>query len=494
VSRGETAPELCRLEAGEAARLVRRRKITAAELTAALIRRLEETEPLLNAYTGLRLERALRDAREVDRALDRGEAPGPLAGVPMAVKDNICQSGLPTTCGSRHLAGYRPPQDATVVRRLREAGAILLGKTNLDEFAMGSSTEHSAFGPTRNPWDPERVPGGSSGGSAAAVAAGSALLALGSDTGGSVRQPAAFCGLVGLRPTWGTVSRSGLVAFASSLDQVGSLARSVGDCALIHGVITGRDPRDSRSMNRPDAAAPDEAAGLRIGVFHGAGESPDPEVARCFNEALDLLAGLGCELEEVALPHHDYGVAVYAFIAAAEASSNLGRYDGVVYGRREGEEEGLWAMYGRTRSLGLGPEVKRRVLLGTHALRAGYVEQCYQQAGRVRTLIRDDHRRAFERVDMVCCPTTLTPAFRLGERTDRPLRMYQSDVNTVCSSLAGLPAITVPCGLAAGRLPVGLQFIGPAHGEPALFRGARAYEAASGIRSPAPGAGGTGAA
>jgi aspartyl-tRNA(Asn)/glutamyl-tRNA(Gln) amidotransferase subunit A len=408
----------------------------------------------------------------------------------MAVKDNICQSGLPTTCGSRHLAGFRAPRDATVVRRLREAGAVLLGKTNLDEFGMGSSTEHSALGPTRNPWDGERVPGGSSGGSAAAVAAGSALGALGSDTGGSVRQPAAFCGLVGLRPTWGSVSRSGLVAFASSLDQVGPLARSVDDCELLFNVIAGRDPLDSRTVDRPAGDGPPDMAGLRIGVFRGGGV-PDAEVARCFDGALRHLEDLGCRLETVDLPHHEYGVAVYAFIAAAEASSNLGRYDGVRYGRREGEDGGLRAMYDETRSRGLGPEVKRRILLGTHALQAGYADRCYLQAGRVRTLIRDDHRRAFERVDVVCCPTTLTPAFRLGERTDKPLRMYESDVNTVGSSLAGLPAVSVPCGLAADRLPVGLQFIGPAHGEPALLGVARAYEAASGNRNLAPGTGRT---
>ncbi len=375
-----------------------------------------------------------------------------------------------------------------MVRRLRCAGAVLLGKTNLDEFAMGSSTEHSAFGPTRNPWDIRCVPGGSSGGSAAAVAAGSALGALGSDTGGSVRQPAAFCGVVGLRPTYGTVSRYGLVSLASSLDQVGPIARSVADCALINGVIRGRDPRDSSSVDLPDSGPVEPThrglEGMRLGVLRPPADAgPAPEVQRLFGESLELLRSLGAELEQVDLPHHHHGVAVYAFSAAAEAGSNLGRYDGVRFGERLGEELGLEGMYVKTRSRGFGPEVKRRILLGTHALRAGYYEECYLQAQKARTLILGDYREAFRTVDMICCPTTMTPAFRLEERTENPLEMYQSDVNTVCSSLAGLPAISVPCGLAGDRLPVGLQFTGPAHGEPALFRAARAFEDVSGYRN-----------
>ncbi len=488
--------ELHRLEAGQAGDLVRRRDVSAAELTAAVISRIEETEPALSAYTGLCLERAMDDARAVDRALDRGADAGPLAGVPMAVKDNICLAGLPTTCGSRHLAAYHPPEDATVVQRLRRAGAVLLGKTNLDEFAMGSSTEHSAFGPTRNPWDRDRVPGGSSGGSAAAVAAGSALGALGSDTGGSVRQPAAFCGVVGLRPTYGTVSRYGLVSLASSLDQVGPIARSVADCALINGVIRGRDPRDSSSLDLSEHTSPEvdtgDLQGLRVGIPRDPDTpGPDPEVNRLFGESLDLLRSLGADLEELHLPHRRYGVAVYAFSAAAEAASNLGRFDGIRFGERRGESAGLEGLYVQTRSQGFGPEVKRRILLGTHALRAGYYEECYLQAQKVRTLILDDYAQAFRTVDVICCPTTMTPAFCLGERTENPLEMYQSDVNTVCSSLAGLPAISIPCGFSDGRLPVGLQFTGPAHGEHLLFRAAQAFEKRSGFRNmAAPVAGG----
>jgi aspartyl-tRNA(Asn)/glutamyl-tRNA(Gln) amidotransferase subunit A len=480
-----TTSDLWRLEAGRARDLVARRDLSAVDLAAAVIARLEETEPLLNAYTGLRLERAMDEARALDRALEGGAEAGPLAGVPVAVKDNICLAGLPTTCGSRHLADYQPPEDATVVRRLRRAGAVLLGKTNLDEFAMGSSTEHSAFGPVRNPWDPARVPGGSSGGSAAAVAAGSALAALGSDTGGSVRQPAALCGVVGLRPTYGAVSRSGLVSLASSLDQVGPLARSVRDCALIHRVIAGRDPRDSSSVEPPPAgdAAPG-IGGLRIGVPRGRGAgTTDAEVGRCFEDALVRLRSLGAEVLDIELPHQAFGVAVYAFTTAAEAASNLGRYDGIRFGERFGEARGLEGLYRETRSRGFGPEVKRRVLLGTHALCAGYVEQSYVQAQKVRTMMLDEYRRAFAAVDVVCCPTAATPAFQLGERTEDPLTMYRSDEFTVCSSLAGLPSISVPCGLAGGTLPTGLQFTGPAHAEELLFRVAGAYEAAAGYRN-----------
>jgi len=480
-----SAADLWRLDAAGARDLVVRREISATGLAASVIARLEETEPVLNAYTGLRLEQAMEEARALDRDLDCGAHAGPLAGVPVAVKDNICLSGLPTTCGSRHLAGYCPPEDATVVQRLRRAGALLLGKTNLDEFAMGSSTEHSAFGPSRNPWDPERVPGGSSGGSAAAVAAGSALAALGSDTGGSVRQPAAFCGVVGLRPTYGAVSRSGLVSLASSLDQVGPVTRSVRDCALLHRVIAGRDPRDSSSVSpSPAGDASEGVGGLRIGVTRGprAGAA-DPELSRLFEEALDLLRSLGAEVVDIELPHHEYGVAVYVFTTAAEAASNLGRYDGVRYGVRLGDGGNLEELYRETRSRGFGPEVKRRVLLGTHALCAGYVERRYVQAQKVRTLILGDYRGAFAAVDVVCCPTAATPAFRLGERTEDPLEMYRSDEFTVCSSLAGLPAISVPCGLVGGLLPAGLQFIGPAHAEELLFRVAGAYECASGYRN-----------
>lgn len=449
-----------------------------------------------NAFITVTPEVALQRASDSDQRRANDAATGSMDGIPIAVKDLFCTEGVLTTAASHILDGFVPTYESTVSAKLRDAGAVMLGKTNLDEFAMGSSTEHSAFGPTRNPWDRDRVPGGSSGGSAAAVAAGSALGALGSDTGGSVRQPAAFCGVVGLRPTYGTVSRYGLVSLASSLDQVGPIARSVADCALINGVIRGRDPRDSSSLDLSEHTSPEvdtgDLQGLRVGIPRDPDTpGPDPEVNRLFGESLDLLRSLGADLEELLLPHRRYGVAVYAFSAAAEAASNLGRYDGIRFGERRGESAGLEGLYVQTRSQGFGPEVKRRILLGTHALRAGYYEECYLQAQKVRTLILDDYAQAFRTVDVICCPTTMTPAFCLGERTENPLEMYQSDVNTVCSSLAGLPAISIPCGFSDGRLPVGLQFTGPAHGEHLLFRAAQAFEKRSGFRNmAAPVAGG----
>lgn len=400
----------------------------------------------------------------------------------MAVKDIICTQELPTTCGSRILEGWLPPYDATVVTRLRDAGAIVLGKTNLDEFAMGSSTENSAFGPTRNPWDLERVPGGSSGGSAAAVAAGMAPLALGSDTGGSIRQPAGFTGVVGLKPTYGRVSRYGLVAFASSLDQIGPMTRTVADAALLLRVIAGHDPRDSTSADLPvpdyAAALNGRADGLRIGIAREAfGAGLQPEVREAVMAAAGVLEGLGASLTEVSLPAIDYALPTYYLLATSEASANLARYDGVQYGLRVRTDD-IFSMYTRTRRQGFGSEVKRRIMLGTYALSAGYYEGFFLKAQRVRTLVRKDFLDAFARVDLVLMPVSPTVAFRLGEKVDDPLQMYLADVYTIPVNLAGLPGISVPCGLAGG-LPIGLQLIGRPFDEATVLRAAHAYEQAA---------------
>lgn len=400
----------------------------------------------------------------------------------MAVKDIICTQELPTTCGSRILEGWLPPYDATVVTRLRDAGAIVLGKTNLDEFAMGSSTENSAFGPTRNPWDLERVPGGSSGGSAAAVAAGMAPLALGSDTGGSIRQPAGFTGVVGLKPTYGRVSRYGLVAFASSLDQIGPMTRTVADAALLLRVIAGHDPRDSTSADLPvpdyAAALNGRADGLRIGIAREAfGAGLQPEVREAVMAAAGVLEGLGASLTEVSLPAIDYALPTYYLLATSEASANLARYDGVQYGLRVRTDD-IFSMYTRTRRQGFGSEVKRRIMLGTYALSAGYYEGFFLKAQRVRTLVRKEFLDAFARVDLVLMPVSPTVAFRLGEKVDDPLQMYLADVYTIPVNLAGLPGISVPCGLAGG-LPIGLQLIGRPFDEATVLRAAHAYEQAT---------------
>ncbi len=408
-------------------------------------------------------------------------ASGPLAGVRIAVKDNLCTRGMPTTCASRVLAGWVPPYDAHVVERLRDAGAAVVGKTNLDEFAMGSSTENSAFGPTLNPWDTTRIPGGSSGGSAAAVASGMVPMALGSDTGGSVRQPAALCGVVGLKPTYGRVSRYGLVAFGSSLDVVGTLTRTVPDAARLLGVIAGHDPRDSTSLDVPvpDYASTVDAPleGLTLGVpreFFGAGL--DAEVEAAVRAALDVYRGLGAKVVDVSLPTSPHALATYYLVATAEASGNLARYDGVHYGHRAA---GPGDVYGRSRDEGLGAEVKRRILLGTYALSSGYRDAYYLKALRVRRLIKADHEAAFGSCDVIVGPTSPTAAFRLGERTADPLRMYLADIYTIGANLAGLPAISVPCGFTTGGLPIGLQLIAPVLAEERLLRAARMYERAT---------------
>ena len=434
----------------------------------------------LGAFNAVTAEAARARAEAIDSAVAAGEDPGPLAGVPVALKDNLCTRGVPTTCSSRILEGWVPPYDATVVELLGAAGAVVVGKTNMDEFAMGSSTENSAFGPTRNPRDPERVPGGSSGGSAAAVAGGLTPLALASDTGGSIRQPAALCGIVGMKPTYGRVSRYGLVAFASSLDQIGPMARTVGDAALLYSVIAGHDPLDSTSIPEPvgdlTGALAGDVEGLRVGVVSElCGEGIDDDVLARLDAAATALASAGAEVGEVSVPAAVFGLSAYFLIAPAEASSNLARYDGVRYGLRV-PAAGAVDMNVATRTAGFGDEVKRRIMLGTFALSAGYYDAYYGKALKVRTLVVRDFAAAYERFDVLLAPTSPTVAFRIGERTENPLAMYLSDVCTVASNLAGHPAISVPFGSGADGLPVGLQVLAPALGEDVMFRAAAALE------------------
>jgi aspartyl-tRNA(Asn)/glutamyl-tRNA(Gln) amidotransferase subunit A len=456
---------------------IRRGELTCEQATADALARIDAEDSRCHAFLSVPADRALARARALDRA---PLADAPLFGVPVAIKDNICTRGLTTTAGSRMLAGWTAPYDAAVVERLEAAGAVIVGKTNCDEFAMGSSTEHSAFGPTRNPWDPSRTPGGSSGGSAAAVAAGMVPLALGSDTGGSVRQPAALCGIAGGKPTYGRVSRYGLIAFASSLDQIGPFARSIRDLALLQDVIDGGDPRDATCDPRDRSAcssgldAPVRA--MTLGVpRHRLAEGVDDEVRASFEDAIDVYRGLGARIVDVALPHSRFAIPVYYLVATAEASSNLARYDGIRYGLRVPGTD-LGSLYAQTRSAGFGEEVKRRIMLGTYALSAGYYDAFYAKAQQVRELIRADFEAALSAADVLLLPTSPTPAFALGERMDDPLQMYLADVFTVGPSLAGLPAVSVPCGLTAGRLPVGLQITGRAWEDAAVFRVAAALE------------------
>jgi aspartyl-tRNA(Asn)/glutamyl-tRNA(Gln) amidotransferase subunit A len=453
------------------------RQFSAEEVTLAHLDRITALDPSLRAYLHLGPERALERARRVDAAVAAGGPPPPLAGVPVAVKDIFDIERVPTTCASRILEGYRPPFTATAVERLEAAGAVVLGKTNMDEFAMGSSTENSAFQATRNPWDLERVPGGSSGGSAAAVAAGLATVALGTDTGGSIRQPAALCGVVGLKPTYGRVSRWGVVAFASSLDQVGPFARTAEDVALVSSVIGGWDPRDATSARVPDLAATVSGPGeLRVGVpWSFLAEGVDADVMASFRQALDDLTAAGARIEEVSLPHLPHAIATYYIVATAEASSNLARYDGVRHGLRAPGARDLRALHGDTRDLGLGREVKRRILLGTFVLSSGYYDAYYLRALKVRTLIRRDFEAAFRTCDVVALPTTPTPAFRFGEKTADPLQMYLADVFTVPANLAGLPGLSLPCGLVRG-LPVGFQLLGRPFEEATLLRAGHVYQ------------------
>jgi len=475
--------DLTGLTIHELAARYRSGEATPTRAVQAYLDRIAALDPKVRAYVTVTGEQALARAAAADGRLRTGKPLGDLDGIPLAIKDVICTRGVRTTCSSKILETFVPPYDATVIDRLNAAGAIILGKTNMDEFAMGSSTEHSGFFPTRNPWDLDRVPGGSSGGSAAAVAADLAAGALGTDTGGSIRQPAAFCGTVGLKPTYGRVSRYGLVAFASSLDQVGPLAKDVTDAALLLQALAGHDPRDSTSAELP---VPDYRAalglggpGLRLGIpDEYFVEGLDPEVERAVRDAIRLLEKLGVKTEPLSLPTTDYALAAYYLIAPAEASSNLARYDGVKYGSRAPGGKDIIEMYGRTRALGFGAEVKRRVMLGTYALSAGYYEAYYGKAQRVRTLVRRDFQRAFERVDLIVCPTTPNVAFKLGEKGD-PLSMYLNDMFTIPVNLAGLPGVSLPCGFTPGGLPIGLQLIGKPFDEATLLRAAHAWEQAT---------------
>ena len=471
-----------------------RGETTARAVTEAALDAAERLNPALNAFLQIDRRGALARADELDGMDDSTR--GPLAGVPVAIKDNICVRGLQTSCGSRILGDYQPPYDATVVERLRAAGAVFVGKTNCDEFAMGSSNENSAFGPARNPWDTGRVPGGSSGGSAAAVAARVVPVALGSETGGSVRQPAALCGIVGVKPTYGRVSRYGLVAFGSSLDQVSVFGLTVRDAAAVLGCIAGRDERDSTTADVPvpdyTAALTGDVKGARVGVPRALfGEGLDPEVRASVEQAIEVYRGLGAEVVDIELPHAKYCIAVYYIIATAEASSNLARYDGVRYGFRAEEARTLSESYRRTRDEGFGAEVKRRIMLGTYVLSSGYYDAYYRKAQQVRALIKEDFRRAFERCDAIATPTAPTPAFRLGEKTDDPLSMYLSDIYTCTANLVGVPGVSVPCGLSSAGLPVGLQLMTRHWDEEGMLRLAHAYEQARplGARPPLAAAG-----
>ncbi len=474
--------EIARLTIDQVRQGLLEKRFSAEELAREALRFAQAENPKTNAYLHFCPERALQAARRVDEKLARGLDPGPLGGVPVAVKDVILTRGVRTTAGSRLLEHYVPPYDATAVVRLEQAGGVIIGKTNCDEFAMGSSNENSAFGPVRNPADPERVPGGSSGGSAAAVAQGTAVVALGSDTGGSIRQPASFCGVVGVTPTYGRVSRYGLVAFASSLDHIGPFARNVRDAALLLKVIAGRDEMDSTSAFAPvddyPAALEGSVSGVRVGLPREYFEGLPDETGELIHQGVRTLERLGCRIQEISLPATGYAVACYYIICMAEASSNLARYDGVRYTTRSRQADGLIDMYRRTRGEGFGAECKRRIMLGTYVLSAGYYDAYYLKAQKVRTLIARDFARAFEQVDYIAGPVAPSPAFRLGEKLNDPLQMYLSDIYTITGSLAGVPCMSVPCGRTAAGLPVGLQILARHFDEAGMLRLAAAFEAA----------------
>jgi aspartyl-tRNA(Asn)/glutamyl-tRNA(Gln) amidotransferase subunit A len=486
--------DLVRMTAGRLAELLTAGEVSAVEVTRAHLDRIAATDDRVHAFLHVDSDGALAAAAEVDRTRAAGEPVGRYAGVPVAVKDVFTTRGVPTTCGSKILEGWRPPYDATTVTRLREAGLVILGKTNMDEFAMGSSTEYSAFGPTRNPWDLSRIPGGSGGGSAAALAAFQAPLAIGSDTGGSIRQPGAVTGTVGAKPTYGGTSRYGLVAFSSSLDTPGPCGRTVADTAALHAVIAGHDPRDSTSIPRPvpdlvgaaESGAAGDLTGVRVGLVRElAGEGSEPGVAAAFRDAVDALAKLGAEPVEVSCPHFEYALPAYYLIAPSECSSNLARFDGVRYGLRVGDDgaRALEEVMSLTREAGFGPEVKRRIMIGTYALSSGYYDAYYGQAQKVRTLISRDFTAAFERADVLVSPTTPFVAFAFGSRTADPYQMYLADLFTVPVNLYGGPAISVPCGLSEG-LPVGLQVIAPTMADDRMYRVAAALEAVQGTLTP----------
>jgi aspartyl-tRNA(Asn)/glutamyl-tRNA(Gln) amidotransferase subunit A len=472
--------ELCQLTAYQLHEMLMRKEVTSREITESVLKRIAKVEDRIHAFITLTPDVARQQAALADARIQKGETT-PLTGIPLAIKDLICTQGVRTTCGSHILENYIPPYDATVIEKLKAAGAVSVGKANMDEFAMGSSTENSFFGPTRNPWDLERIPGGSSGGAAAAVAAGECIASLGSDTGGSIRQPASCCGVVGIKPTYGRVSRYGLVAFASSLDQIGPFSKDVRDAALLLQAICGHDFRDSTSVNVPvpdfTQSLVDNVRGMILGIpkecFR---EGLDPEVESAFREAVRNLEKLGAKTVEVSLPHSEYALAVYYIIAPAEASSNLARYDGVKYGFRAKGSFDLMEMYKETRSQGFGAEVKRRIMLGTYALSAGYYEAYYRKAAQVRTLVRQDFEKTFAHCDVLLTPTAPTPAFKLGEKVDDPLQMYLSDIFTIPCNLAGLPGLSLPSGFSKQGLPIGLQILANHFQEEKMLRAAYVYE------------------
>jgi aspartyl-tRNA(Asn)/glutamyl-tRNA(Gln) amidotransferase subunit A len=464
--------------------MLKKGEITAQAVAESVLNRIKAVDGKVSAYITVTEEVALRQAEEADRRIKAGGTSSPLLGIPIAIKDNMCTDGIKTTCASKILGNFKPPYDATVVQKLKQAGYVLCGKPNMDEFAMGSSTENSGFFVTKNPWDLGRIPGGSSGGSAAAVAADECIGSLGSDTGGSIRQPAACCGVVGLKPTYGRVSRYGLVAFASSLDQIGPITKDVMDTAVLMNIISGHDPKDSTSAN---IAAPDftralkkDVKGMKIGMPREYFiEGMDREVEKAVKDAVKSLEGLGATVVEVSLPHTSYAVATYYILATSEASSNLARYDGVKYGFRAQGAKDLLDTYLQTRSQGFGSEVKRRIMLGTYALSAGYYEAYYKKGQQVRTLIKRDFDEAFKTVDVIATPTAPTAAFKIGEKSADPLQMYLSDIFTISVNLAGIPGISIPCGFTSGNLPVGLQLLGRHFDEESIIRAAYAYEQAT---------------
>jgi len=473
--------ELYELTAHELSEKMERKEVSSEEIVKSIYNRINQVEDKLHSFVTLTEEETLLQARNIDQKMGKGEPRGLLAGIPVAVKDNICIRNVKATCSSHILENFISPYEATVIKRLREEGAVFIGKTNMDEFAMGSSTENSYFGITRNPWNLDYIPGGSSGGSATAVASDETILAIGSDTGGSIRQPAACCGVVGLKPTYGRVSRYGLVAFASSLDQIGPFGKDVEDAALLMNVISGYDENDSTSVNLevPDftKSLVENVKGVRIGVpKEYFVEGLDGEVERAVKEAVELLKSLGAKIMEISLPHTEYGVAVYYLIAPSEASANLARYDGVRYGYRSGEIEDLLEEYEKSRGEGFGAEVKRRIMLGTYALSRGYYDAYYLKAQKVRTLIKKDFDEAFEKVDAIVTPTAPTPAFKIGEKVDDPLQMYLSDIFTISANLAGIPGISLPCGFSKKGLPIGLQLMAKPFDEEVLLRIAYTYE------------------
>ena len=476
--------ELFELTIKEAHRLLKSKEISSVELTRAVLDRINAVEGKIDAFITIAEKTAMKQAGQADQEIAKGHCAA-LTGIPIAIKDVICTRGMPTTCGSKILENFVPPYDATVIGKLKKDGAVIVGKLNMDEFAMGSSTENSGFKITRNPWDSTRVPGGSSGGSAAAVAAGMCLGALGSDTGGSIRLPASYCSTVGLKPTYGRVSRFGLVAFASSLDQIGPLAKNVADCAVLLKAIAGYDSSDSTSVPRdvPDytAALQKGLKGVRVGIpaEYGATEGMDSEVSDAVHNAVELIEELGAETVEVSLPHTEYAVAVYYVIAPSEASSNLARYDGVKYGVRDKDQNDLIKMYRSTRSKGFGPEVQRRIIIGTYCLSAGYYDAYYGKASQVRTLIMEDFKKAFQSCDVLACPVAPTPAFKIGEKVNDPLTMYLMDIFTISANLAGIPGMSVPCGFSREGLPIGLQLMGTHFNEEMLFKVAYNFEQAT---------------